>query len=195
MRADIVPNNGALDDHTLQVKTTGDYLVRVKLSGLRPEGGRAPRLRLYDATIGRLLFERDVEAPENAPMTIEFRTHLPAGAHNIRIMNAVPGPNPEDRRSRSSEVPNAFTDLQSRVPWQIKFTDDDGKPIVPFLLLDWIEWEGPLVAIRGRRRRTSSLLRRRDGDQGPRLRPGDPRPLRRARVAPPGCGPPKSTVS
>ena len=39
VRADIVPNNGALDDHTLQVKTTGDYLVRVKLSGLRPEGG------------------------------------------------------------------------------------------------------------------------------------------------------------
>ena len=146
VRADIVPNNGALDDHTLRIKTTGDYLVRVKLSGLRPEGGRAPRLRLYDATIGRVLFERDVEAPEKAPITIEFRTHLPAGSHNIRIMNAVPGPNPEDRRSRSSEVPNAFTDLRSRVPWQMKFTDDDGKPIVPFLLLDSVEWEGPVLA-------------------------------------------------
>lgn len=145
VRADIVPNNGALDDHTLHLKTTGDYLVRVKLSGLRPKEGRAPRLRLYDATIGRLLFERDVEAPEKAPVTIEFRTHLAAGTHNVRIMNAVPGPNPEDRRSRSSEVPNAFTSLRSRVPWQMKFTDDDGKPIVPFLLLDWIEWEGPLL--------------------------------------------------
>jgi mono/diheme cytochrome c family protein len=146
VRADIVPNNGALDDHTLHVKTTGDYFVRVKLSGLRPEGGRPPRLRLYDATIGRLLFERDVEAPEAAPVTIEFRTHLPAGNHNVRIMNAVPGPNPEDRRSRSSEVPNAFTGLKSRVPWQMKFTDDDGKPIVPFLLVDFIEWDGPVLA-------------------------------------------------
>ena len=145
VRADIVPNNGALDDHTLQVKTTGDYLVRIKLSGLRPKGGRAPRLRLYDATIGRLLFERDIEAPENRPVTIEFRTHLPAGSHNIRIMNAVPGPNPEDRRSRSSEVPNAFTGLKSRVPWQMKFTDDDGEPIVPFLLLDRIDWDGPIL--------------------------------------------------
>ncbi|OWK45450.1 DUF1592 domain-containing protein [Fimbriiglobus ruber] len=145
VRADIVPNNGALDDYTLHVKATGDYLVRIKLSGLRPEGGRAPRLRLYDATIGRLLFERDIEAPENAPVTIEFRAHLPAGTHNIRLMNAVPGPNPEDRRSRSSEVPNAFTGLRSRVPWQIKFTDDDGKAIVPFLLVDFIEWDGPVV--------------------------------------------------
>ncbi len=87
-----------------------------------------------------------MEAPKKAPTTIEFRTHLPAGTHNIRIMNAVPGPNPEDRRSRSSEVPNAFTGLRSRVPWQMKFTDDDGKPIVPFLLLDWVEWEGPVLA-------------------------------------------------
>ena len=146
VRADIVPNNGALDEQTLEVKTTGDYLVRIKLSGLRPTGGRAPRLRLYDATIGRLLFERDVEAPEKAPTTIEFRTHLPAGAHIIRIMNAVPGPNPEERRSRSSEVPNAFTGLRSRVPWQMKLTDDDGEPIVPFLLVDSIEWEGPILA-------------------------------------------------
>ncbi|WP_202947332.1 DUF1592 domain-containing protein [Zavarzinella formosa] len=145
VRADIVPNNGALDDHTLQVKTPGDYLVRIKLSGLRPAGGRAPRLRLYDSGISRLLFERDVEAPEDKPVTLEFRTHLPVGNHNVRIMNAVPGPNPEDRRSRSSEVPNAFTGLQTRVPWQIKFTDDDGKPIVPFLLLDSIEWDGPVV--------------------------------------------------
>jgi mono/diheme cytochrome c family protein len=145
VRADIVPNNGALDDHTLQVKRAGDYLVRVRLSGLRPEGGRAPRLRLYDAGISRLLFERDVEAPEDKPITLEFRTHLPVGNHNVRIMNAVPGPNPEDRRSRSSEVPNAFTSLRTRVPWQMKFTDDDGKPIVPFLLLDSVEWDGPVL--------------------------------------------------
>jgi hypothetical protein len=145
VRADIVPNNGALDDHTLQVKTPGDYLVRVKLSGLRPAGGRPPRLRLYDSGISRLLFEQDVEAPEDRPVTLEFRTHLPAGDHNVRIMNAVPGPNPEDRRSRSSEVPNAFTGLRTRVPWQMKFTDDDGKAIVPFLLLDSIEWDGPVL--------------------------------------------------
>ena len=79
-------------------------------------------------------------------MTIEFRTHLPAGTHIVRIMNAVPGPNPEDRRSRSQRYPTLLRP-DSRVPWQIKFTDDDGKPIVPFLLVDWVEWEGPLARV------------------------------------------------
>ena len=145
VRTDIVPNNGALDDHGLEIKTTGDYLVRVKLSGLRPAGGRAPRLRLYAPGLSRTLFEQDIEAPEDQPVTIEFRTHLPAGKHSIHIVNSVPGPNPEARRSRASGTPVAFTSLQARVPWQLKFTDDDGKPIVPFLLLDWIEWDGPIA--------------------------------------------------
>ncbi len=144
VRVDLVPNNGALDDRTVDIKTAGDYLVRVKVSGLRPDGGRAPRLRLYAGDISRVLFEQDIEAPEDKPVMIEFRTHLPAGKHPIRIVNAVPGSNPEARRSRSSGTPNVFTNLQSRVPWQMKFTDDDGKPILPFLLLDEIEWDGPL---------------------------------------------------
>jgi hypothetical protein len=145
VRVDLVPNNGALDVRDLRIKTAGEYIVRVKLSGLRPQGGRAPRLRLYAGDISRLLYEGDVEAPEDKPVTIEFRTHLPAGDHPIRIVNAVPGPNPEARRSRASGTPNAFTGLQSRVPWQMKFTDDDGKPILPFLLLDYVEWEGPVT--------------------------------------------------
>jgi mono/diheme cytochrome c family protein len=145
VRVDLVPNNGALDDRTIHIKTAGDYLVRVKLSGLRPAGGLAPRLRLYAADISRTLFESDIEAPEDKPVTIEFRTHLPVGQHPIHINNAVPGPNPEARRSRASGTPNAFTNLDARVPWQMKFTDDDGKPILPFLLIDHIEWEGPLV--------------------------------------------------
>src|SRR5206468_11924389 len=67
VRVDLVPNNGALDDRTVNIKTAGDYLVRVKVSGLRPEGGRAPRLRLYAGDISRLLFEQDIEAPEDQP--------------------------------------------------------------------------------------------------------------------------------
>jgi mono/diheme cytochrome c family protein len=145
VRVDLVPNNGALDARSLNVKTAGDYLVRVKVSGLRPAAGRAPRLRLYAGNISRVLLEQDVEAPEDQPVTIEFRTHLPVGNHQILVVNAVPGPNPEARRSRASGTPNAFTNLQSRVPWQMKFTDDDGQPIVPFLLLDYVEWEGPVV--------------------------------------------------
>lgn len=145
VRADIVPNNGALDDRTFSIKTGGEYIVRVKLSGLRPEGGRPPRLRLYAADIGRTLFEQDIDTPEDKPITVEFRVHLPPGQHPVHIVNSVPGPNPEARRSRATGTPNVFTDLRARVPWQMKFTDDDGKPILPFLLIDYVEWEGPIV--------------------------------------------------
>ena len=145
VRVDLVPNNGALDVHDLEIKTAGEYIVRVKLSGLRPEGGRAPRLRLYAGDISRVLYEQDVEAPEDQ-------------AGDDRISRASAGgqssdPNRQRRAGAESRgpplapggAPNTFTDLQSRVPWQMKFTDDDGKPIVPFLLLDSIEWEGPIV--------------------------------------------------
>ncbi len=143
VRIDIVPNNGALDAYDLHVPTTGEYVVRVKLSGLRPAGGRAPRLRIYATDIGRTLFERDIEAPEDQPVTLEFRTHLPAGTHLIRVVNAVPGPNPEERASRPLGS-KPFFNMKSRQPWQIKLTDDDYKPLWPTLLLDSIEWEGPV---------------------------------------------------
>jgi len=145
VRADIVPNNGALDDRTFNIKTGGEYIVRVKLSGLRPPGGRAPRLRLYAADISRTLFEQDIDTPEDKPIVIEFRAHLPPGQHPVHIVNSVPGPNPEARRSRPGPNTIAFTSLQSRIPWQMKFTDDDGKPILPFLLIDYIEVDGPIV--------------------------------------------------
>lgn len=144
VRVDLVPNNGALDVRDINIKTAGEYICRVKLSGLRPAGGPAPRFRLYAGDISRLLYEKDIEAPEDKPIVIEFRTHLPVGDHPIRIVNDVPGPNPEARRSRPGPASTAFTGLKSRVPWQLKFTDDDGKPIVPFILLDYIEWEGPV---------------------------------------------------
>ncbi len=143
VRADIVPNNGALDARDLQIATPGEYAVRVKLSGLRPEGGRAARLRIYAADIGRTLIDRDVIAAEDQPVTLEFRAHLPAGTHLIRIVNAVPGPNPEERASRPLNY-RPFFRMSARQPWQIKLTDDSGKPIWPTILLDWIEWEGPL---------------------------------------------------
>ncbi len=66
MRADIVPNNGALDIRDLKIDTTGDYILRAKLSGLRPKGGKAARFRVYATDIGRTLLEQDVEAPKTS---------------------------------------------------------------------------------------------------------------------------------
>ena len=145
VRIEIVPNNYTTDSWDLTVKTTGDYLLRVKLSGLRAQGGRAPRLKIYMSSIDKALLEQDVDTAEDKPITVEARVHLIAGKYPIRIINSVPGPNPEGRRSRHSGTPNAFTNVKSRVPWQLKLTDDQFKPIQPTLIIDSVDWDGPLV--------------------------------------------------
>lgn len=145
VRIEIVPNNYTTDTWNIDVKTTGEYLLRVKLSGLRPEGGRAPRLKMYMSSVNKTLIEQDVDAPEDKPVIIEKRVHLIAGKYPVRIINSVPGPNPEGRRSRHSGTPNAFTNVRNRVPWQLKLTDDDFKAIQPTLIIDSIDWDGPIV--------------------------------------------------
>jgi hypothetical protein len=145
VRIEIVPNNYTTDTWNLEVKTTGEYLLRLKLSGLRPEGGRPPRLKVYMSSVDKTLIEQDVDAPEDKPIDIEARVHLTAGKYPIRFINSVPGPNPEGRRSRHSGTPNAFTNVRSRVPWQLKLTDDDFKAIQPTLIIDSVEWDGPIV--------------------------------------------------
>jgi mono/diheme cytochrome c family protein len=149
VRCDIVPDN-CLQGHPgesseLKVPVAGEFRVRVKLSGLRPEGGRAPRLMIIGVDFDRVLFEQDIEAPEDQPVIVEFSTHLPAGVHRIRIVNAVPGPNPEGRYSRPLGS-KPFFNMKERQPWQLKLTDDDWKPIRPTLIVDWVEWEGPILA-------------------------------------------------
>ncbi len=145
VRIEIVPRNYTTDSWNIEIKTTGDYLLRLKLSGLRPAGGRAPRLKVYMSSINTTLIEQDVDTPEDKPITVEARVHLVAGKYPVRIINSVPGPNPEGRRSRHSGTPNAFTTTRSRVPWQLKLTDDDFKPIQPTLIIDTVEWDGPIV--------------------------------------------------
>lgn len=145
VRIEIVPNNYTTDTWPLEVKTTGDYLLRIKVSGLRPEVGRAPRLKVYLSNVDKTLIEQDVDTAEDKPITIEKRVHLIAGKYPVRLINSVPGPNPEGRRSRHSGTPNAFTTTRSRVPWQLKLTDDDFKPIQPTLIVDRVEWDGPIV--------------------------------------------------
>ncbi|WP_437206551.1 DUF1592 domain-containing protein [Planctomicrobium sp. SH664] len=121
----------------------GVYRVRVQLSGLKPTRGLAPHLRFYAIELDRVLFEQDVVTAEDQPVILEFETHLPAGSHDILVSNAVPGPSVSPATSRTS-LP-FLTVKEGRDPWQIKLTDEEGKPLYPFLILDWIEWEGPLA--------------------------------------------------
>ena len=122
----------------------GIYEISYTLSGLKPEKGRVPRLKVYESTLDRVLFEQDIVAPEDKPVTVNFRAHLPKGRPNIEVFNDVPGPSNNPRSGRHGEVPFISTKV-GRIPWQIKLTDEAGNPRYPFLILDSISWKGPII--------------------------------------------------
>ncbi|EDY16066.1 Protein of unknown function DUF1592 [Chthoniobacter flavus Ellin428] len=123
---------------------TGVYEISYTISGLKPEKGRAPRIKVYESKLDRTLFEQDIVAPEDQPITVTFLAHLPKGRPNIEVYNDVPGPSNLPRSGRHGSRP--FVSLKDgRMPWQIKLTDEQGRPRYPFLILHSISWRGPIV--------------------------------------------------
>ncbi len=123
---------------------TGIYEVTYTLSGLKPENGRAPRLLIYETKLDRVLHERDVIAPEDAPVAVTFLAHLQKGRPSIKMMNDVPGPSILPRSGRHGNRP--FLSLaDGRLPWQLKLTDEQGRPRYPFLIVDSVSYRGPIV--------------------------------------------------
>lgn len=122
----------------------GIYEISYTLSGLKPEKGRAPRLKVYEEKLDRVLYEQDVIAPEDKPITVTFRTHLPKGRPSIMVYNDVPGPSNLPRSGRHGDTP--FVSIKDgRIPWQIKLTDEQGRARYPFLIMDSVSWRGPII--------------------------------------------------
>ncbi|MDB6030955.1 MAG: hypothetical protein JWM16_1293, partial [Verrucomicrobiales bacterium] len=69
--------------------------------------------------------------------------------HDIRLTCEAPGPSNLPRHGRF-DAGRFFTTLKEsatgRQPWQWKLTDENFVPIRPFLILDFVEVEGPLQA-------------------------------------------------
>jgi hypothetical protein len=136
----------------------GIYEISYKLSGLKPEKGRAPRLFVYETKLDRVLFEQDILAPEDQPTTVTFRTHLPKGRPNIEVINDVPGPSNTPPSGRHGIKP--FVSIaEGRMPWQMKLTDEQGRPRYPFLIIDSISFRGPIVTDEEQRHRDEYLPR------------------------------------
>ena len=144
-RVELWPHDG-LDVGT-GFPAAGDYRMRVKLSGMKPPKGRAPHLSVYAKGLDRMLFERDVVAPEEQPETLEFAFHVPAGNHDLRLTCEAPGPSNLPRHGRY-DAGRFFTTIAAsatgRQPWQWKLSDEDGVPLRPFLIVDSVEIDGPL---------------------------------------------------
>lgn len=144
VRFDLWPQDKHRYSNPGRLIAPGVYEMKIQLSGLKPENGRSPRLKVYHKKLDRVLFEQDVIAPEDQPVVIRFRTHLPAGNQDIEVVNEVPGPSNLPRSGRHGRKP--FVSIKDgRIPWQLKLTDEDGKALYPFLIIDWAEWTGPIV--------------------------------------------------
>jgi hypothetical protein len=135
---------------------SGLYKLRLQASGSRPPGGQPAHLSIgkktsEDSVDG--LIEFDVTAPEDSPQVYEFEVFLemPAG-----LQFAVVATNIIDRR-RGAAFRNALGSRDSYIfthssetlllnPNAPQMFDDKGNGIFSTVILDWVEWEGPLVS-------------------------------------------------
>jgi len=130
----------------------GIYEISYTLSGLKPVNGRAPRMKVVETNLDRVLFEQDIVAPEDKPITVTFQAHLPKGRPQIKVFNNVPGPSNMPLSGRHGAKP--FVSIaDGRLPWQIKLTDGQGAPRYPFLILDSVSWKGPIISTQEQSRR------------------------------------------
>lgn len=133
----------------------GMYRARIQLSGLQPAGGRAPHLAIWHTELKRTIFDEDIIAPEGKPVIVQFETFLSPPVE-LDIYNAVAGTIEGHTRNVLTMGSNYFistSDTRYMEPTGYKLTDDAGKPLHPLLLVDWIEWEGPLVSEADQRKR------------------------------------------
>lgn len=136
----------------------GVYEISYTVCGLKPENGIAPRMKIVEADLDRTLFERDIIAPEDNPVTITFRAHFandPGRAPKIYVTNQNKvGRHP--RTNASSRIP-FLTTQHRRAPWQMKITNEDGSPRYPILIIDSLSMKGPIVTDLEQRRRNEFM--------------------------------------
>ena len=132
---------------------SGLYRARMQVSGIRPVGGQPAHLRIgkriaEDSNEG--LIELDILGTEDKPEIVEFEVFLEMPTSlNFRVV----APNSIDRRKgahyrNALSSPNyIFTHSSETIllnPVAPKMFDEEGNGIFSFVLLDWIEWEGPV---------------------------------------------------
>ena len=132
---------------------SGLYRARMQVSGIRPVGGQPTHLRIgkriaEDSNEG--LIELDILGTEDKPEIVEFEVFLEMPTSlNFRVV----APNSIDRRKgahyrNALSSPNYIFTHSSETtllnPVAPKMFDEEGNGIFSFVLLDWIEWEGPV---------------------------------------------------
>ena len=146
---------------------SGLYKVRIQASGTRPIGGQTAHLsigkRTGEETVDGLI-EFDITAPEDSPRVYEFEVFLemPSTLHFCVVATDV-----VDRRagaafrnalgSRGGYIFTHSSETLLLNPNAPQMFDDRGNGLFSTVLLDWIEWEGPLVSEAEKSRRNGVL--------------------------------------
>lgn len=131
----------------------GRYRMRFVLSGLPSHKGRVPHLAIWHEETKRTVAGIDVVADEMSPMTVELETWLPQG--HFTFLNQAAG---VFASNTQGGTPQTVVELKLPVrPDGLKLLGEDGRPIVPLLLVDSVEVEGPIVTAEEQARRTAFL--------------------------------------
>ncbi|MEE2948412.1 MAG: DUF1592 domain-containing protein [Verrucomicrobiota bacterium] len=130
------------------LKHPGRYRLRIRASGLPAFTGRIPRLSIWHRHHKRSFDGVDLVATEDDPAVIELDGLFPAGGYDIRnhaqTLNHANGAY-KLFRNQLINATNSVSNLKTRhpSPWT-KVVDEKGRPVMPLLLIDWIEIDGPL---------------------------------------------------
>jgi hypothetical protein len=129
---------GAVD-----VREPGVYRVNVRLSALPSVKGRIPHIALWDDVLKRSIDGKDVAIPEEQSQTVTFSTRLPRG--RFTLLNQAPGTFEALTLSLTTQNPFVHsTERRFTHPGGYQLFDSSARALVPLLLIDSIDWEGPL---------------------------------------------------
>ena len=145
---------------------SGLYRMRLQASGIRPLGGQTAHLsigkRTGEETVDGLI-EFDLTAPEDSPQVYEFEVFLEMP---MSLDFCVVATDVVDRRAGAAfrnalgSGGHIFThSSETRLlnPNAPQMFDDKGNGLFSTVLLDWIEWEGPLETEAEKSRRSGLL--------------------------------------
>jgi len=125
----------------------------MQVSGIRPPGGQTAHLRIGKSTgeeTNEGLIELDIVAPEDAPEIVEFEvflempTSLEFNVVATDIIDRQKGGHYRNALSQSFYVFTHSSETRLLNPTAPKLFDEQGNGIFSTVLLDWIEWEGPI---------------------------------------------------
>jgi mono/diheme cytochrome c family protein len=142
---------------------SGLYKVRIKASGIRPRGGQPAHLTIGvpaegESQLATRILGMDITAPEDHPevyeseLTLELPTDLRFSLEASHQLSGV-----HFNRLRPNTIFTHSSETMLTAPAFPQLFDDKGNGLYSLVLLDWIEWEGPILTETEKARRRGLL--------------------------------------